>query len=323
MKGKSEFARERLGLRQSSGAFHSARLWASTKLNSLGKERNLCPGFIPEGCPRIDRRFNEKRQRTGAVQNAFTLIEVVISGSLMALILVSGYVCLSAAMSSQKLIEPRVEVLQSARVALALMSADLRCACSMSRDFDLLGMQRKLGEVEADNVDFATHNYTPRRSNEGDFCAVSLFLDKDPETGQLTLFRRRNPRIALDPLTGGNKEEIARGVAGLRFEYFDGFDWYESWGDVEGRGKAQNSMRERSNLNGLPEAVRITLWMQANPQKKKADALEAATATKEPALVFQTVARLNLAATANASSSSSADNSGSTTPNAGTEGGNQ
>ena len=63
---------------------------------------------------------------------AFTLIEVAISASLMAIILVSSYACLNAALSSQKLIEPRLEVIQNARVALSLMAADLRSACTLS-----------------------------------------------------------------------------------------------------------------------------------------------------------------------------------------------
>lgn len=241
----------------------------------------------------------------------FTLIEVTISGALMAMILVSGYVCLNAAMSSQKLIEPRVEIFQSARVAMALMAADLRNACPLSKEFDLLGMSRTLGEVEADNLDFATHNYTPRRPREGDFCEVSYFLDKDLESGQMSLYRRRNPRLALDPLSGGNKEELAKGLAGLRFEYYDGLDWYDSWGDVEGGGKAQSSRRERFNLEGLPEAVRITLWFDSNPRaKKKLEPAETAAKAEKPAgeppLVFQTVARLNLAANARGNSLSGA-----------------
>src|SRR5258708_25182704 len=79
------------------------------------------------------------------LSSAFTLIEVVISGSLMALILASGYVCFNAAVASQKVIEPRADLLQNARVAMTLMSADLRSACSLSKDFDLLGMHRMLG----------------------------------------------------------------------------------------------------------------------------------------------------------------------------------
>ena len=111
-------------------------------------------------------------------------------------------------------------------------------------------MHRMIGTMEADNLDFATHNYTPRRPREGDYCQVSLYLDRDPESGQFALYRRRNPALALDPLSGGHREEIAQGLLGLRFDYYDGYDWYESWGEVDRRSQAQNSRRERYNLAG-------------------------------------------------------------------------
>jgi len=235
-----------------------------------------------------------RRTRAGLPrQSAFTLVEVVISGALMAMILVSAYLCFSAAISSQKLIEPRIEIFQNARVAMALMTADLRAACPLSKDFDLLGMHRTLGSLPADSLDFATHHYTPRRPREGDLCEVSFFVDKDPESGQLLLFRRRNPTIALDPLSGGSREELARGLRGLRFEYYDGLEWYDTWGEVEGKAKAENSYRYRGNLTGLPEAVRITLWFDTQPRPKATPGEE--TAPTQPPLVFQTVARLNLA----------------------------
>ena len=114
---------------------------------------------------------------------AFTLIEVMISSALMALILVSAYLCLGAGFSAQKMVEPRAEIIQNARVALALMSADLRSACPLSKNDDFLGMPRTIGDIEADNVDFATHNYTPRHAREGDFCQESFYLDVDRQTG--------------------------------------------------------------------------------------------------------------------------------------------
>jgi prepilin-type N-terminal cleavage/methylation domain-containing protein len=260
-------------------------------------------------------------------RRAFTLIEVVISAALMALIIVSAYLCLNAAVSSQKMIEPRSTVFQNARVAMSLVAADLRCACPLSKDSAFLGMHRMMGTVEADNLDFATHNYTPRRPREGDYCQVSLYLDKDRESGQYVLYRRRNPAIALDPLAGGPREEIARGLLGLRFDYYDGFDWYESWGEVDRRSKAQTSRRERYNLEGMPQAVRITLMFDPNPKSKPADSSGTAASspsTEEPAteppLVFQTVARLNLAMAAQNASASGSDTSGqSATP--GTPGG--
>jgi len=182
-----------------------------------------------------------------------------------------------------------------------------------------------LGEVEADNLDFGTHNYTPHRAREGDFCQESLYLDKDPETGQFSLWRRRNPTLALDPLSGGSKEEIATGVVGLKFEYFDGLDWYDSWGEDPSSGGKQASAREQTNLNGLPEAVRITLLLDAEPDKK-ISAAATEEARPEALLAFQTVAQLNLADAAQDTSSSpdagNSDNSSSPDQMPGNGGGN-
>ncbi|MEO6183814.1 MAG: prepilin-type N-terminal cleavage/methylation domain-containing protein [Verrucomicrobiota bacterium] len=224
--------------------------------------------------------------------SGFTLIEMVISSALAAMILVAAYMCLNACLASQKLIEPRAEVAQNARTALAIMTADLRTACSLSKEFDFLGMDRTLEDVEADNMDFATHNYFPRRPGEADFCEVSYFLEKD-KAGKFNLWRRRNPTIALDPLTGGVREEIARELLGLRFEYFDGFDWYDDWGQLEPRKKEKDPLLEPTNLSGIPGAVRITLSFDPNPGKRRAPA-KAETVASEPALVFQTVVRLEL-----------------------------
>jgi len=248
---------------------------------------------------------------SGGNKSGFTLIELIISAVLMTMMLVSAYFCLNAALSSQKLIEPRVEIIQNARVAMAIMSADLRGACPLSTNNQFLGMHRMLGEMDADNLDFATHNYSPRRPHEGDFCEVSFYVEKDPVSRTGTLWRRRNPTLAPDPLSGGSREEIARGLLGLKFEYYDGFDWYDTWGDVEGNGKLLTSAREHPNLFGMPDAVRITLLFDRNPPSRappssapapSPDTAAAPTAPRasakessEPPLVFQTVARLNLA----------------------------
>ena len=250
---------------------------------------------------------------------AFTLLEVVISSALMSMIIVSAYLCFNASVAGQKLMEPRLEVIQNARVAMALLTADLRAACPLDKNSEFLGMHRTLGEAIADNLDFATHNFTPGRPHEGDFCELSYYVNQDPRTGELSLWRRRNPTIGLDPLSGGYKEEIAAGLAGVRFEYYDGLDWYDTWGDVEGRGKAQNSQRTQPNLSGMPDAVRITLWFVVNPRKPAGAAAEAAVdadqdkAKQEPPMVFQTIARLNLATVSNGSSSGSSSGSGTTT----------
>jgi type II secretion system protein J len=226
----------------------------------------------------------------------FTLLEMVISSALMVLILVSAYLCLSSSISSRKLIESRADVAQSARVAMALLTADLRAACPISKDIAFLGMPRTLGDVQADNLDFATHNYSPGRAREGDFCEVSYFLEKERQSGKYCLYRRRHPAIAIEPLSGGNREEIARGLQGVKFEYYDGYDWFDDWGDPDGRKKAETSLKTQFNLDGLPEAVRVTLWFELSSSPKKTSSEE--EETSEPTMEFQTVIRLNLAGVA-------------------------
>jgi type II secretory pathway component PulJ len=239
---------------------------------------------------------------------AFTLIEIVISSALMALILVSAYLCLNAGIAGKKIIEPRADLFQTVRVTLALLSADLRGACPLPGDSPFLGMKRTMGDTEADNLDFATHNYTPRHAHEGDFCETSYYVEQDPQSHRFSLWRRRNPTLALDPMSGGSKEEIAGNLIGVRYEYSDGDDWYDNWGAVKGQAKTENSQRQQSNVDGLPKAVRITLLLDSDPQSKTDP--KTGQRTIEPPLVFQTVVQLNLADASRNDTGNSGDNGG-------------
>jgi hypothetical protein len=192
--------------------------------------------------------------------------------------------------SSQKIVETRGDAGQAARVAMSLIAADLRAACPLSKKLEFLGMDRELEDgSEADNLDFATHNYSPRRAREGDFCEVSYFASTDRETGVTSLWRRRDPTIDDEPLAGGNRELLVAGVEGVRFEYYDGWEWFDEWGDAEGKRKAETSNRYQPNLSGMPEAVRVTIWIKPNSGSEDDNT--------QPGLVFQTVTRLNLART--------------------------
>jgi type II secretory pathway component PulJ len=231
---------------------------------------------------------------------AFTLVELVISAAIGAMILTAAALCLNASIASQKIIDPRVDTMQCARVALALMSADLRSACPLDKNYAFLGVHRSVGNSDSDNIDFATHNYNPKHPREGDFCETSYYLDKSAASGQFALWRRRNPTLALDPISGGSREEIAPGVGGLRMEYYDGLDWYDTWGDLSGRKQATSNV-EHPNLVGMPQAVRITLSFNQNTAPKPQD--QETGATNAVPLVFQTVVFLELAAISTSSES--------------------
>ena len=239
---------------------------------------------------------------------AFTLIELVISVALASVILMAAYACMSAALAGRDTVESRSTAIQGARVALDRIGADLRAALPLSSEFEFIGMQRTLGDSRADNLDFATHNYAPRREREADICEISYFVSESPETGRLTLWRRRDPVPDGKPLEGGFREEILEGIRELRFEYYDGFDWYEEWGDTEIDLENADTTYLASNLYGMPEAVRITLVVEA-----EADAPRGGNAESQPAeLAFQSLVRLELAAAAfNSSFGASTDTGGS------------
>ncbi len=243
---------------------------------------------------------------------AFTLIELVISAALMAMILLAAYSCLSAALAGQKLLEPRADIAQNARVALELISADLRAACPLSKDFEFLGVHRMIEEIDADNLDFATHHYKPRRAREGDFCEMSYYVEKQVGSADVSLYRRRNPTIAPDPLSGGSRELIARGLRGVSFEFYDGWDWYDSWGELNRDPKEKKQSVLAANLKGMPEAVRVTLRFDPNPRASKAQKAEVENTdidNAEPPMVFQTTVRLNLAAASQSGFSGNSTNS--------------
>src|SRR5262249_44476371 len=156
----------------------------------------------------------------------------------------------------------------------------LRSAVQLSKEYEFVGMRRSIDQIDADNVDFGTRNYVPTRPMEGDWCETSYFVQKNAKTGGYALFRRRDPTPDPEPLSGGNSEEIARGVKGFRLEYYDGWKWYDEWGDPEG--KERFSALPEPNASGMPEAVRITLTLATGEKVVEG--------TVEPTLVLQTTA---------------------------------
>ncbi|MFQ5655109.1 MAG: hypothetical protein ACE5GW_10320 [Planctomycetota bacterium] len=229
----------------------------------------------------------------------FTLMELIVGVTVTVGVIASAYLCMRAGFESKKLVEARADALQKARVALALLGADLRSACPLSPESPLAGMDRELGEIEADNIDFATHNWSPAAPGEGDFIEVSWFIDRNEETGEPGLWRRRDTTPDDEPFAGGFREEIAPGIHGFRLEYSDGYSWYDEWGDDPdmptstipgGSGFASTSF-------GLPDAVRITIAFSEGKPGRQDEATGSEEVNEEARpLVFQTVVHLNLAA---------------------------
>lgn len=227
------------------------------------------------------------------------------------MVLIAAYLLLNSGSQTQRLIESRIAGMQGGRIAMDLMMADLRAAVPLSAQFDFIGMNRELGATQmipADNLDFATQNYTPKYPGEGPFCEVSYFLNGPDESGEYTLWRRRDATPDEEPLSGGTLEEIVGGLVGLSIQYYDGFSWYDEWGSTNPEDPMSaptpppqettetNLTLIPGNLSGMPEAVGVTLSFARNtPQgTTNAQASEDGEETQEPPFSLFSVAKLYL-----------------------------
>lgn len=240
--------------------------------------------------PRHPHRLDARR--------GLTLVELVVSAMLVVGVVGSTCLCLITGQKAGDEAERRMGVVQAARVALDRMTGDLRLACRLDADFALIGMTREQDGFASGNIDFATHNWRPRHPGEADRCEVSYFVDRDPDTGDLALFRRRDPTPDEEPLAGGYREEIAVGVRAFRLEYYDGATWFDEWGsateDTGDTGSFTNRTDDIAYESGLPHAVRITLAI-APPASPSARGASRNPPEATEARLFRTVVRLEFA----------------------------
>lgn len=221
----------------------------------------------------------------------FTLIEVLLSVGLASLILGSASLCFQSATKARKLSIQRADAIQAGRVAVERIAQDLRSAIPLTEDQPFVGLSRMVGNRNADNIDFATLHHVPKMPGESAWCETSYFL-APPSTGDtnsLSLWRRRDPTADPEPYEGGIREEIIPKVHSLRFEYFDGLDWYTSWGEASDPENPQPVDPTVTFNWGMPRAVRILLQVELDPRTGTD------VENPEPPMTFRTVACLDLA----------------------------
>jgi hypothetical protein len=238
---------------------------------------------------------SDSRPSFAEARRGLTLVELVVSGTLVVGIVGSACLCLISGRQAGDEAERRMGVVQAARVTLDRMARDLRVACRLDREFALIGTTREQDGVVLGNIDFATRNWRPRRPGEADRCEVSWFADRDPETGDLALFRRRDPTPDEEPLAGGYREQIVTGLRAFRLEYYDGATWHDEWGSANEDAEAFTNRTDDIGFEaGLPEAVRITLAL-APPADPSARAVTRGAAPVSETRLFRTVVRLEYA----------------------------
>jgi type II secretion system protein J len=188
-------------------------------------------------------------------RRGMTLIEVLVSLSIGAVVVAAVLGVLSAAHRTREQGEMRSDLFQSVRVALSQMERDLRLAVLRSADeqFEFIGTDLTEAGLPADTVEFSAASGTPLGSllPTGDLLRVQYYVDVSEEGPHPGLVRQAMSLPLPEDISPEQEELAARaycpGAVGLDVTYFDPVEqtWVQEW-------------QARTDL---PSSVRVVLYI--------------------------------------------------------------
>lgn len=189
-------------------------------------------------------------------RRGFTLIEVIVAISLLAMIGAVVVTTLRNSLRARDMLAMNDGVQQSARVALERLSRELRLAYLTQNTTAVNTYQTVFIAEDDDPVDqawFTTLAHRPlyKNTHECDQTEVTIWSEPDPENPNLqVLLHREAPRIDEEPDIDGVVLPLAHGVKRFDLRFLDGLtgEWKEEW-----------STMGTETPNRLPRAVKLVL----------------------------------------------------------------
>ncbi|UCD72363.1 MAG: prepilin-type N-terminal cleavage/methylation domain-containing protein [Syntrophobacterales bacterium] len=191
--------------------------------------------------------------------SGFTLLEVVISIGILLVILTIIYNTFNSSLKAYTEMETRGDAYAQARVVLNRIYEEIG-SIYWSEDpksnTGLVGGDEEEDDLPFDSLHFTSlsHVRWAKDSKESELCEIGYYLEKDGETGESFLFRREDWNVDGTLEEGGRPLELAEGIDGLNFRYYDGEEWVDDW-DSKAKG-------------GLPKAIEVVLIM-GDPRQKR------------------------------------------------------
>jgi len=200
-----------------------------------------------------------RRHRLARGQGGFTLIEIMLALSLMALVTSLLWGTFAQTAKVKKRIEQAQDRTHTLRVALMRMSREIEMAFVSASES--VGVEQRrtmfsgIAHSDFDELRFSWFGHQRMRADaaEGDTAVVHYFTEPDPDDPLVTnLMRRETRRIeAKDPsLIPGETYMLCPAITRLKFAYYDyqQKDWREEWDTTTADG-----------MQYLPTQVRISL----------------------------------------------------------------
>jgi type II secretion system protein J len=174
-------------------------------------------------------------------RRGFTLVELLVTASMLALLGTAGYATLAAGTRSAQKARRVSDMVAHGRRALTMMATDIRAAVRHD-EAGITALDAQFEGRDTDTIDFIAHR--TRRSNDPeatDRCEVGYYIDTSERTEADWLLRREDATVDDEPLADGQALLAGPYVSELDLRFHNGSDWVDGWTDSE----------------NLPEAVRI------------------------------------------------------------------
>ena len=169
------------------------------------------------------------RKRTG-----FTLVELLVTTSMLTLFASAGYVVLSAGVRSAQKARGLNTMVAHAERALTAIARDIRAAVEHD-EVRLTSLDAQFEGRDADTIDFIATRTRRGEEEPGATgrCEAGYYIDNDPYTEAQWLLRREDSTIDEEPLEVGILSLAAPCVSELNLEFFDGLLWLSGWDDPQ------------------------------------------------------------------------------------------
>jgi len=165
-------------------------------------------------------------------RRAFTLVEMLVTSTMLALIAMAGFAVFSGAVRSAAKVGRYGAMLSHGQMALEAMVTDIRAAVAYG-DYRLVSLDVEYQGRDCDTIDFIIARPNPERKepDEGGRAEVGYYIDNNPDTEGQWLVRREDRTLDDDPLEGGRLSLAGPFVSELDFEFYDGLVWQSGWDD--------------------------------------------------------------------------------------------
>lgn len=209
--------------------------------------------------------------RRRAAQRGLTLLEVLVSIGILAMIGTLVYGALDGMTRSRQGIERIDDRFHQGRQALARMSRELQSAyLSLHMPLQIANAVSTTVFIgtdsgTSDRIDFTSfsHRRLQRNVHESDQNELSYFMGRDPDrSDKYDLLRREQKEIDTDPTHGGVVNVLCEDVTAFDVQYLEPSTdtWLDSWDSTQPANQGQ--------FNHLPLQVRIRLTLRGGEGDK-------------------------------------------------------